>query len=37
MSEQETYFQVNLIKRYMPSKIISVHAPLTIIDYDGQS
>ena len=35
MSEQETHFQVNLIKRYMPSKIISVHAPLTIIDYDG--
>jgi protein MpaA len=35
LSEQETIFQVNLIKRYVPSKIISVHAPLTIIDYDG--
>ena len=34
-SEQETIFQVNLIKRYKPQKIISVHAPLTIIDYDG--
>ena len=34
-SEQETYFQINLINRYKPSKIISVHAPLTIIDYDG--
>ena len=35
LSEHETVFQVNLIKRYKPSKIISVHAPLTIIDYDG--
>ncbi|WP_372655158.1 M14 family zinc carboxypeptidase [Halobacteriovorax sp.] len=35
LSEQETYFQVNLIKRYRPSKIITVHAPLTILDYDG--
>jgi murein peptide amidase A len=35
LSEQETLFQVNLIKRYKPSKIISVHAPLTILDYDG--
>jgi protein MpaA len=35
LSEQETIFQVNLIKRYTPTKIISVHAPLTIIDYDG--
>ena len=35
-SEQETYFQINLINRYKPSKIISVHAPLTIIDYDGR-
>jgi murein peptide amidase A len=35
LSEQETIFQVNLIKRYKPNKIISVHAPLTIIDYDG--
>jgi protein MpaA len=34
-SEPEVIFQVNLIKRYQPNKIISVHAPLTIIDYDG--
>jgi protein MpaA len=35
LSEQDTIFQVNLIKRYKPNKIISVHAPLTLIDYDG--
>ena len=35
LSEHETVFQVNLIKRYRPPKIISVHAPLTILDYDG--
>ena len=35
LSEPETLFQVNLIKRYKPTKIISVHAPLTILDYDG--
>ena len=35
MSEPETVFQVNLIKRYRPDKIISVHAPLTMLDYDG--
>lgn len=35
LSEQETIFQVNLIKRYSPNKIISVHAPLTMLDYDG--
>ncbi|CBW26942.1 putative lipoprotein [Halobacteriovorax marinus SJ] len=35
LSEQETIFQVNLIKRYNPSKIITVHAPLSILDYDG--
>jgi protein MpaA len=35
MSEPEVYFQVNLIRRYRPDKIISVHAPLTMIDYDG--
>ena len=37
LSEPETYFQVNLIKRYNPNRIISVHAPLTILDYDGPS
>lgn len=35
LSEQETIFQVNLINLYSPSKIISVHAPLTLLDYDG--
>lgn len=34
-SEQETVFMVNLIRRYNPDKIIQVHAPLTLIDYDG--
>lgn len=37
LSEQETIFQVNIINRYKPSKIISVHSPLTLIDYDGPS
>lgn len=37
LSEQETIFQVNLIKRYKPNKILTVHAPLTLIDYDGPS
>ncbi len=35
LSEQETVFQVNLIKRYQPSKIISVHSPLGLLDFDG--
>lgn len=35
MSEPEVLFQVNLIKRYKFDKIVSVHAPLTLIDYDG--
>lgn len=35
MSEPETLFQVNLLKRYKPDKIISVHSPLTMLDYDG--
>lgn len=35
LSEPEVLFQINLIKRYNPDKIISVHAPLTILDYDG--
>ena len=36
-SEQETVFQMNLILRYKPNKVISVHAPLTMLDYDGPS
>ena len=35
MTEQEVVFQINLIKRYKPNKIISVHAPLTLLDLDG--
>ncbi len=34
-SEPEVIFQMNLIKRYKPDKILSVHAPLTMLDYDG--
>ncbi|MFA6235735.1 MAG: M14 family zinc carboxypeptidase [Bacteriovorax sp.] len=34
-SEPEVIFQMNLIRRYGPDKIISVHSPLTMIDYDG--
>lgn len=37
LSEQETIFQVNLINRYLPQKVVSVHAPLTLLDYDGPS
>jgi protein MpaA len=35
MSEAEVIFQMNLVKRFRPEKIISVHAPLTLLDYDG--
>lgn len=37
LSEQETIFSVNIINLYNPQKIISVHAPLTLLDYDGPS
>lgn len=36
-SEQETIFQMNLILRYKPNKVVSVHSPLTLLDYDGPS
>ncbi|HQI71715.1 MAG TPA: M14 family murein peptide amidase A [Smithella sp.] len=36
-SEQETLFQMALIKRYKPQKILSVHSPLNFFDYDGPS
>ena len=37
MSEQKLQLaQVNIINRYRPDKIISVHAPLTLLDYDGR-
>ena len=34
-SEPETVFQEELIKRVRPQKILSVHAPLNFLDYDG--
>lgn len=34
-SESETLFQVDLIDHFTPGKIISVHSPLTMLDYDG--
>jgi protein MpaA len=36
-SEQETLFQMALIKRFKPQKILSVHSPLNFMDYDGPS
>jgi murein peptide amidase A len=36
-SEQETRFQIALIKRFKPQKILSVHSPLGFYDYDGPS
>jgi protein MpaA len=36
-SEQETLFQVALINRFKPQKILSVHSPLNLFDYDGPS
>ena len=36
-SEQETMFQVALIKRFKPQKILTVHSPLNFFDYDGHS
>lgn len=34
-SEVETIFQVEMIATYAPGKIVSVHSPLTMLDYDG--
>lgn len=34
-SEPETLFQQWLIEEFNPNKILSVHAPLNILDYDG--
>lgn len=34
-SEPETHFQEMLIQRYKPKKILSIHAPLNVTDYDG--
>jgi len=34
-TEIETLFQIALIDRYRPDKILSIHAPLGFLDYDG--
>lgn len=34
-SEIETLFQIRLIDDFSPDKIISIHAPLGFLDYDG--
>lgn len=34
-SEPETLFQRHLIFKFRPSKILSIHAPLNFMDYDG--
>lgn len=34
-SEPETAFQMMLLEKYKPQKILSVHAPLNFMDYDG--
>ncbi len=36
-SEPETVFQEELIKKLKPTKILSIHAPLNFLDYDGPS
>lgn len=35
MSEPETEFLVRLIRDFKPDAIISLHSPLTLVDYDG--
>jgi murein peptide amidase A len=34
-SEPETLFQKMLIEKFKPQKIVSIHSPLNMIDYDG--
>lgn len=34
-SEIETLFQIQLIDTYKPDKILTIHAPLAFLDYDG--
>lgn len=36
-SEPETLFQQELIRQVSPQKILSIHAPLNMVDYDGPS
>lgn len=35
MSEPETFFLVNMIRKFAPDAIISVHTPLGLVDFDG--
>lgn len=35
MSEPETIFLVELIRSFKPDAIISIHAPLALVDFDG--
>ncbi|WP_045216438.1 M14 family murein peptide amidase A [Desulfonatronovibrio magnus] len=35
MSEPETMFLVELIRKFSPDAIISVHSPLNLVDFDG--
>jgi len=34
-SEPETLFQKGLIEKFKPTKIVSIHSPLNVMDYDG--
>jgi protein MpaA len=34
-TEEGTRFQVDLMGRYKPDKVVSIHAPLGFLDYDG--
>lgn len=34
-SEPETLFQKMMIEKFQPQKIVSIHSPLNMIDYDG--
>jgi protein MpaA len=36
-TEQETLFQMALIKRFKPHKILTLHSPLGFYDFDGPS
>ncbi len=36
-SESETNFQIALINRFKPQKILTLHSPLNFYDYDGPS
>jgi murein peptide amidase A len=36
-TEPETLFQEDLIQKFKPQKILSIHSPLNFLDYDGPS